>query len=193
MSLNIKELNTVSTFLLPLLVIEPSKIKPRLINAYLYDEDVDKYKEGHISIVHSNYQDLLFKPFEEMLTSNRSFVDSYDISDSQYGVKVFKIDEGCIKDYLAFRSGRYSKYTKVGMAICIKYGLLPNNSVLSYVFNRSEELRRKKEAALGIRLSPESELWSKWSRDKDVLTPEIKKALSKSNLKKPNNNFLNED
>lgn len=193
MSLNIKELNTVSTFLLPTLLIEPSKIKPRLINAYLYDEDVDSYKEDHITLVHSNYQDLLFKPFEELLMNHEDFVDSYDVADGAYGVKVFRIHPKCIHAYKCFVNGEYSRYDNVSKLLCIRFGLLPNNSVLSYVFNRSEELRRKKEAALGIRLSPESELWSKWSRDKDVLTPGIKKALSKSSLKKPNNNFLNED
>lgn len=191
MSLNIKELNTVSTFLLPQLALEPSKIKPRIINAYLYDEEVDKYKEGHISLVHSNYQDAFFKPFEEMLMKQEDFVDSYDIADSAYGVKVYKIHPKTMPAYECFVEGKYSKFDMIARLSCFKFGLLSNNSVLSYVFTKSEELKKKKEAALGIRLSPDSELWSKWSKEKDVLTPEIKEALRKQKLK-PNNNFLNE-
>lgn len=192
MSLSIKELNAVSTFLLPTLKISVPVLKPRLLNAYLYDKDVDVYKQDHITVVHVNYQDRRFKEFENTLMEHPQFVDSYDIADSFYSAKVYKISDFHKQTYQHFLEGKYSKFNLLGRSAGLgAYSVLDNPQVLAHVFFKSDELKKVKEQALGITLSEDSELWSKWDETKDVLTSEIKDILSKKKIK-PNNDFLNE-
>ena len=186
------EVNTVTTFLLPLLNIEPIVFKGRIINSYLQDTDVELYKENHIFVVHSNKQDPEFRYFEEILCRHENFVDSYDIVDSFFGVKVFKIPEKFKDEYYYFMRGKYSKYGLAARGMVFKCGLLPDNRILHHVFTKSEELRSLKETSLGISLTSESELWSIWDPQIDVLNSDIKeflKGLCKTKLS-PNLNFL---
>tara|TARA_R110002012_G_scaffold75604_4_gene191023 strand:- start:8574 stop:9167 length:594 start_codon:yes stop_codon:yes gene_type:complete len=197
MSLKYKELNEVSIFVLPFLALEPGILKGRVFNTYLGDDNIDSYKEGHIFLVHSNYQDKHFKLFEEILESNDHFVNSYDIVDSFFGVKVYKIPDDFREAYESFLKSKYSEYCKGSRGMCYRYNLLPESRILHHVFNKSEELRKKKSEYLGINLPENAELWSTWDKKLNYITDDLLQFL-KSTLKKHkkislNKDFLNEN
>lgn len=191
--------NNATIFLLPLLEIRkevfdlavPYKGRTsRLFNAYIMDVDVSKYQRGYITVVHYNHQDVGFKAFENKLMNSDSFVDSYDIGDSLYGVKVFEIPGRSKHSYGAFLRGQYSKYELVDAARCIAANYIGDEDLLTKVFMKDKSLRQQKEDLLGVTLG-DSELWSVYDVDYDILTKEIKDYL-KGNKMSPNINFLNE-
>jgi hypothetical protein len=189
------EFNTVSTFLLPLLRIEKEVFKGRIINSFLYDEDISNYQEEHVFILHSNVQDRNFVIFEKYLEDNENFVDSYDIVKGAFGIKVFKIPDDSLKNYQLFKKGEYSKFDMVGRTLCYRFGLLPENRILHHVFNKTNELKTLKEIDFGITIGPNQELWSIWDKKYDVITPDFKDFLKKITKKKhisPNEKFSNE-
>ena len=184
MSLKYKELNEVSIFVLPFLAIEPGILKGRVLNAYLGDDKVDAYKEGHVFLLHSNYQDRHFKLFEDIVESNDNFVNCYDIVDSFYGVKVYKIPDDFKSAYESFLKSKYSEYCIASRGMCFRYNLLPEPRILHHVFNKSEELRNKKSEYLGVDLPVEAELWSTWDKSLNYITDDLLEFL-RSSLKKP--------
>lgn len=201
MELNlIPRINTATVFLLPLIDLPkgvfsynvPRKGRDtRLFNAYLFDLDVGKYQRDHVTVVHSNYQDVAFKAFETTLKSHKCFVDSYDIANTAYGVKVFKLPKEVLPSYEAFKRGHYSKIYFPEQIRILYYDYLGDKKHLEQVLQKDPELKRKKEKFLGVDLG-DSELWSIYNPDYDILTPEIKSFLTTKHVK-PNNNFLNED
>lgn len=195
MSLKYNDLNACSVFLLPMLEIPKEVFVNRLVNAYLYDEDVMKYKKDHLFVVHSNKQDRHFNVFEKYLEDRDNFVNSYDIVDTYFGVKVFSIDEKYKQAYDAFKQGKYSSFDLISRGSCFKFGVMSDNRVLHHVFTKSDELRRLKEINLGISLPKEQELWSIWNSSYDVITPDLKdylKAKSRASSLTPNEMFSNE-
>jgi len=184
MSLKYKELNEVSIFVLPFLALEPGILKGRVLNAYLGDDNIDAYKEDHVFILHSNYQDKHFKLFESILESNEHFVNSYDIVNSFFGVKVYKIPDDFIAAYKSFLESKYSEYCMASRGMCFRYNLLPESRILHHVFSKSEELRNKKSEYLGIDLPEDAELWSTWDKKLNYITDDLLQFLH-SSLKKP--------
>jgi hypothetical protein len=196
----ITRVNTTTIFLLPLIpldkgvfdVVVPYKGKStRLLNAFLYDEDVPKYKNGYITVIHSNYQDLGFKVFETKLVNNMYFEDSYDISSTYYSAKVFRIPEFCKHSYECFLSGKYSQYNLEDVINTLYFDYLGNKDIVTQVFKKEDSLRAMKEEALGVSLEG-FELWSIYDDKYDVLTRDIKEFLSKKKLQ-PNEKFVNNE
>jgi len=194
----ISRVNTTTVFLLPLIPLDkgifdlliPYKGKStRLLNAYLYDEDVDKYKTNHISVVHRNHQDKGFELFENSLTRSSYFVDSYDIAESQYSVKVFKIPENKLTTYNRFLKGKYSEYYFDDIIDVLHFDYLGNKDFVTQVFRKDPELKARKEQALGVCLDG-LELWSIYDNKYDILTRDIKSFLCSKKLT-PNTEFLN--
>lgn len=192
----ITRVNTATIFLLPLIPLDkgvfnlvvPYKGKSsRLLNAFLYDESVPKYKDGYITVVHSNHQDLAFKTFESSLESNPYFEDSYDISNSFYSAKVFRIPTHCMYSYKRFLSGKYSQYSLEDVINVLYFDYLGNKDVLTQVLTKDPILRKKKEEILDVSLDG-LELWSIYDNKYDVLTRDIKEFLSKKKIQ-PNNQF----
>ena len=191
--------NNATIFLLPLLELRKEVFElaipykgraSRLFNAYMMDIDVPKYQRGYITIVHYNHQDVGFKAFEDKLMNSDGFVDSYDIGDSSYGAKVYEIPGRSKESYGAFLRGQYSKYELVDAARCIASNYIGDDKLLTKVFMKDESLRRQKEELLGVELG-DSELWSVYNADYDILTKEIKEYLKGTKLT-PNTNFVNE-
>tara|TARA_R100001460_G_scaffold2478_2_gene8052 strand:+ start:7004 stop:7537 length:534 start_codon:yes stop_codon:yes gene_type:complete len=175
-----------------MLEIPAEVFKNRLINAYMYDEDVMKYKKDHLFIIHSNKQDNHFNVFEKYLEDRDNFVNSYDIVDTFFGVKVFSINEKYKNAYEAFKQGKYSSFDLISKGSCFKFGVMEDNRVLHHVFKKSDKLRELKEKNLGISLSKEQELWSIWNPRYDIITPDLKdylRAKSKATSLSPNKMF----
>ena len=195
----IHRLNSATIFLLPLIPLDkdifdfvlPYKGKgSRLLNAYIYDVDVPKYQKDHISVVHSNYQDIGFNAFEQVLENNKYYVDSYDIANTQYSVKVFEIPKGSLLSYEAFLRGEYSRFCLHDMASVLHFDYLNQGEYLQKVFSKSDDLRIKKEELLGTSLK-DKELWSIYDPEYDLLHKNLKDRISSSKLN-INENFLNE-
>ena len=195
----IHRINTTTVFLLPLIPLDkgifdfvmPYKGKSsRLLNAYVYDADVQRYQRDHVSVVHSNLQDIGFRAFENILENHSCYVDSYDIANTEYGVKVFKIPDQSLLSYEAFLRGDYSRYYLHDIASVLYFNYLNQGDYLQKVFAKDEELRAKKEELLGTSLK-DNELWSIYDPQYDLLHQDLKDQLS-SKLQ-PNNNFLNEN
>ena len=195
----IHRLNNATIFLLPLIPLDKGIFdynipyhgkSSRLRNAYVYDVDVSKYQKNHISVVHSNTQDIGFQAFENQLENNKYYVDSYDIADTSYSVKVFKIPETASLSYEAFLRGKYSRYSLHDMVNVIYFNYLGQETILEQVFTKDKELRKKKEEILGTSLK-EKELWSIYDPEYDLLHKDLKDKISPNKLT-PNENFLNE-
>lgn len=191
--------NNATIFLLPLLDIRkevfdlavPYKGRAsRLFNAYIMDVDIPKYQRGYVTVVHYNHQDVGFRAFEEKLMTFKNFVDSYDIGQSLYGVKVYEIPDISKASYGAFLRGQYSKYELVDAARCLASNYIGDDDLLTKVFMKDESLKRQKEELLGVELG-DSELWSVYNADYDILTREIKEYLKGTKLT-PNTSFINE-
>ena len=195
----IHRLNNSTIFLLPLIPLDkgifdfvmPYKGRSsRLLNAYIYDIDVPKYHKKHITLVHSNLQDIGFKTFEKILENNKCCVDSYDIANTNYCAKVFKIPETSLISYEAFLRGKYSHFCLHDIASVLYFDYLNQDKYLAKVFSKDEELRAKKEELLGTNLE-DKELWSIYDPEYDLLHKDLKDKLNSSKLQ-PNNAFLNE-
>ena len=140
--------NNVSIFLLPLIPFTQGIFKyhipykglgSRLLNAYLYDADVPKYQKNHISVVHTNVQDIGFRLFEKALENTPGFVDSYDIANTHYSVKVYRIPNDSLLSYEAFLRGEYSRFNLHDMASVLYYDYLGNKDYLTKVFKKDED------------------------------------------------------
>ena len=191
--------NNVSIFLLPLIPFTQGIFKyhipykglgSRLLNAYLYDADVPKYQKNHISVVHTNVQDIGFRLFEKALENTPGFVDSYDIANTHYSVKVYRIPNDSLLSYEAFIRGEYSRFNLHDMASVLYYDYLGNKDYLTKVFKKDEDLRRQKEEVIGHSLE-DCELWSIYDPKYDVLHSDIKHEITPGKLT-PNENFLDE-
>ena len=194
----IHRINNATIFLLPLIPLDkgifdfvlPYKGKSsRLLNAYVYDVDVPKYQRNHVSVVHSNYQDIGFDAFERVLESSDYCVDSYDIANTEYGTKVFRIPNNSLLSYEAFLRGEYSRFCLHDIVSVLHFDYLNQGEYLHKVFSKDEELRIKKEEVLGTSLQ-DKELWSIYDPEYDLLHKDLKDKLTSSKLK-PNNAFLN--
>lgn len=178
-------LNTTTKFLFPLLEIPKLTFSvvddTRYINSYLRDSSIDKHATGHLYVAHSNKQDLGFNEFEDKLINHELFVDGYDICNEQVGIKVFRMPDKYLDDYIAFVVGKYSEYSKEA-----KEKVLSNNFAIKTmahkkyiegVFGRSEELRNRLEDIAGQPLPEGAEVHSIFNESKNVLTEELKKTL----------------
>tara|TARA_R100001369_G_C3294483_1_gene164535 strand:+ start:317 stop:922 length:606 start_codon:yes stop_codon:yes gene_type:complete len=195
----IHRLNNATIFLLPLIPLDkgifdfvmPYKGKSsRLLNAYIYDIDVPKYHKKHVTLVHSNLQDIGFKTFEKILENHKCCVDSYDIANTEYNVKVFKIPDNSLLSYEAFLRGKYSQFCLHDIANVLHFDYLNQGKYLHKVFSKDKELRFKKEELLGTNLEGK-ELWSIYDPEYDLLHGNLKDKLSSRKIQS-NQAFLNE-
>jgi hypothetical protein len=140
--------NLATTFLLPLLGMSPKIISAstpkgqrRIINCYLYDDSLEAYKKDHLLVLHSNYQDAKFNEWENLLIGQEHCIDSYDILDTNFSVKVFNMTP--YEDYYTFLEGKYSQFSDWGQGRVIN---APINSTASNVaqsiITKSEALKK---------------------------------------------------
>tara|TARA_R110000751_G_scaffold2859_1_gene14945 strand:- start:145 stop:738 length:594 start_codon:yes stop_codon:yes gene_type:complete len=192
----IHRINNATIFLLPLIPFDKGIFDynvpyhgkgSRLLNAYVYDVDIPKYQKNHVSVVHSNFQDIGFKVFEKYLENSKYYADSYDICNTQYGVKIFKVPSSSLLAYEAFLRGEYSRYPLHDMASVLYYNYIGQQKYLEQVFQKDDELRKKKEETLDINLEGK-ELWSIYDPEYDLLHKDLKDKISNNKLK-PNKNL----
>ena len=108
-----------------------------------------------------------------------NFVNSYDISDTFYGVKVLKFPSKFKREYELFLQGKYSEFSNTAKALITKYHI--NNSQLKFAahaVNKHEALRRFWENELQSSINSSQEYWSAPVEEKEVLTAVIKNAMT---------------
>ena len=136
--------NLATRFLLPLLgmpkdVIRATvKSKRRIINCYLYDDSIERYNENCLFIVHSNYQDLAFKQWDDKLIGQEHCIDAYDLYEGQIGVKIFNMEP--YEDYFTFLEGKYSQYSDWGKNRVTEFGV-DSGLVAKQIIEKSESLK----------------------------------------------------
>jgi hypothetical protein len=186
-------------FLLPLLGINKALFKTgphainynRLVNVYLNDTMVTGYKFAHLFVIHHNFQDVGFQIFEDTLTSNENYIDEYDICNGELSVKIFKIPEEFEVDYIHFTNGDYSKFSEKAVNKILTNNIDINDpnkrKVYKGIFEKALFLKNYQEKKYEIEIG-DSEVWSKYTLEKNVITPELRKALCKGKIT-PDNSF----
>jgi hypothetical protein len=171
---------TISTiFMLPTLKIPKEKlVENGYINSYEYDEGQD--------VPYPNSLYLLFKPTD--LHAFRAFLDEeYErttniIEDYDYGkgfvVVVYKLDNKFANDFKLIRTGKYSKTSKSFQALypktvrILKEGIYKDEVSLQYrIFNKTQDLIEFWIEKIGVKLSPDQEVWETYDTEREVLTP----------------------
>lgn len=182
-----------SLFLFPFLEIQHSLfgcfhrvndkwVRSRYVNTYLRDTQVD-WGENTIGVVHANFFDKDQKSFEDTLESLVGFTGRYDIVDGHYTVNVFRIPEALEEDYVSFLDGKYSKYTKPAIEMCLEYrppDLKDGYTYLNNIFTKAPEQRQKIEAKIGQPLLDHEEVFGIWNPDVEILDYDIREKLRKS-------------
>lgn len=159
-------------------------ITSRYINTYLWDTNV-KTADYTLLIVHSNINNKEFQAFEDTLESLPNYVDSYDILNTAYSVKVFSLNKNYYSEYDNFICGKYSKFSLDAKTLCLSKS--PKNhaftSYLPKIFNKSEDLRLEQEAKIEAKLPQNAEVWSIPDLIKETLNFESQKPLQNGSNK----------
>jgi hypothetical protein len=137
--------NLATRFLLPLLgmpkevIRDTVKSKRRIINCFLFDENVEAYKENHLFVVHKNFQDVNFNSWDAKLIGQEHCVDAYDILDGQIGIKVFTMEP--YEDYFKFLQGKYSQYSDWGKNRVTEFGV-DSGLIAKQIIEKSDSLKK---------------------------------------------------
>jgi hypothetical protein len=181
------DLNLSASFVLPLVDISRKALitNYRLHNTYLYDEQISAYRSGYVFLVHKNIQDKGFEEFEDTLINNDNFIDSYDIAETRFGVKIYKIPEEYSECLAILLAGGYSRVAQKTKDKLLQ-NCVTNVKFVRQILYKSPELRLKIEQKLSSPGSPaflnNQEVWQKINLEKEGLTEERKRALLKSKL-----------
>lgn len=166
-----------SIFMVPTLKINREELKDNgFLNAYI--------KDGGKDVQYKNSIYLLFNPknldkFKVFLDSEyertKSIIDDYDYSGG-FVVIVYELDQKFKKDFDLVMKGAYSKTSKkfqelFPKIVKVKKGSLHKDEIsLQYrVFNKTEDLVKYWEEALGVEFDDSMEVWQGWIEDKETL------------------------
>lgn len=148
-------------------------ISTRFLNSYLGHEDMN-IPENCICVVYCNFMDKDQVGFQDTLESLDGFQFSYSIVDSYFGVSVFQIPDHHLEAYNLFLNGKYSQYPELSKTACLAF--LPKKSelkslynLLLNIFNKDEYTKTKLEEKLGVKLSEDSEIFSIYNLEKELI------------------------
>jgi hypothetical protein len=145
--------NLCTLFLLPLLGIPKEVIRSkngrerRIVNCFMYDEDIEAYRENHLFVVHTNWQDKQFLDWENKLFGQEHCIEGYDILDTKIGIKVFNMEP--YDDYYKFLEGKYSQYSSWGKNRIIEHGIA-SNIIPKMVVEKSSTLKKQLSEKYGV-------------------------------------------
>lgn len=179
-----------SVFMVPTLEIPKGQLLEKgFINAYS--------KDSHREVQYDDCIYLLFNPkdlddFREFLESEyertKSVIDDYDYEDG-YVVVVYKLNSKFQRDFDLVRSGKYSKtslaFQKLfPQTVKVKVGKYYKEEMsLQYrVFNKTEDLIKFWEDALGVEFDEDQEIWHGYDEDSETLNLEIVKEKIKEDV-----------
>lgn len=172
---------TITTiFIVPTLSIGRERLADNgFVNGYI--------KDGHKEIQYDNSVYLLFKPenldkfkvfLDEEYERTKQIIDDYDY-DGGYVVVVYQLNERLKKDIDLVKQGKYSqtsiKFQEIFPKIIKikKDGFNRDEISLQYrVFNKSEDLVKYWEDALGVDFDENQEVWHAFIEEKEILSLE---------------------
>lgn len=185
-----------ATFLFPLLDIKKSVFScdvkdvfkrplfsSRFLNAFLYDEDVDKYQENHVFLLTRNYRDVDFDSFYTTMKAFPNYVDDYEKGD--FLIFIFKIPDATIIDFHLLLKGKYSEISNESKNLI--YGNHYYNgesSTLPLIMTKSNALKQSWEKTLShlpnsIVDLGNQEVWSIIIKEEEKLCVDKYKSLVK--------------
>lgn len=158
----------------PLLGVDPKMFKcdikvpglgyigSRYVNTYLWNVNA-KTPDYTLSVVHRNINDTRFQAFEDTLESLANFVESYDILDTNYGVKVFELPSLFRREYDLFLDGSYSRFSRDAKEIVLQEAPLSSvfSTKINDIFTKNPNLKAYQEGRMGVTITPDMELWSR--------------------------------
>jgi hypothetical protein len=192
-----------STFLFPLLCIpkglfycnvknsfDKVLMTTRFLNAYLLDSDLnnEEYNNGpYVYIVIKPYQDADFDAFYNTILSYENYVDEYEKLD--YIVMIFRIPNNFIEDYDKILNGKYSEISKEARALIMGNCFFSSKpKFIPMILSKSIALKKSWEERLTF-IGPDiyspadlgdQEVWGIITKDKEALTIEKLKEMTKS-------------
>lgn len=198
-----RKFTKTATFLFPLLNIPKSlfdcnikdtwgrlKYSTRFINAYLLDESINRYQEGHVFILILNYQDKDFDVFYSTITAFPNYVDHYE--KNEYLVLIFSIPQENFEDFSLLLQGAYSKISSDAKKLILSNNFYHGKPfTLPLILNKADVLKESWEDRLSLVNehinSPanlyDQEVWPILDLDKECLTDEALKVIDKKSIK----------
>jgi len=150
--------NLTTNFALPLLGWMRPVYEPYLIDAYIRHDEVEHFTTGHIFVLLRWADTERYKKLNNILSAHTSNVSEYEPDNNgEYMMHVFKVSKGMLKDYNLFLEGKYSHMSARAKEL-IKASA-KSGGVTSQILDRDPRLREVQEQKMGIRLSPDNEVW----------------------------------
>lgn len=180
---------TTTLFLLRPLGLSPSDVdKYGFISAYSRDANQDHQYENCVYLLFKPSDMDLFMDFLERERELRNVVEDYDY-EGGYVVIVYMLPSKFYKDYELIRQGLYSKTSKAFQEVFPKVIKIVKNgkhrdeiSIQYRVFNRTQDLIDFWESKLGVRFSPDQEVWEGFHLEKETLNIDKIKSNVESTL-----------
>jgi hypothetical protein len=157
----------------------------RFINAYLIDENLNKYpkEEGYIKVLVNNYQDIGFQAFYDTLCSFSAYVEDYTIYDNL--IFIFKVSDRYMEDFnlLTQVGAGYSQISKDAQKLILANHFFTGTSAtIPLILHKSFVLKESWEERLNADIG-DQEVWGMIVDDKETLTREYLKEISVSKTK----------
>jgi hypothetical protein len=154
-----RKYNLTTGFALPLLGWQKSMYQPYLINAYIYHEEVDKYREGHLFVLLKWSVDEEFKQVCDTLSESKLCVSEYSPDkDNNLVMFIMRIPKALLIDYELFLDGKYSLLSKRAQEL-IRENTKPGGKI-ARIMNKDVYYKKDIESKIGADLSLEQEAYA---------------------------------
>lgn len=137
----------------------------KLVNTYLHDKQREDFTTDTLLLLFRPENWAEFETFLEKQEQHKNFIEEYDY-DKGYVVLAYKIPLSLKKDFIKFKQGRYSEFSKASkqeFKRLIPSGIFGGRAVKSLqweVFDREQDLKEQLEDDLDVQLPIDSEVWS---------------------------------
>jgi hypothetical protein len=159
-------------FLPPMLNIDPILLQTHLLlNAYLYDENVEDGKEDGLIFLHYEYQDLegSFGRLENNMKLVSEFKGIYD-PDRYTTMFYFDVPYNRMKEYKLFLQSKYSQVSDEYKQRILKFHNFGTKSEVYGVLYKTKERRKVLEETLDVYISEDAEVASLLNIEKETYT-----------------------
>jgi len=166
-----------SIFIVPTLQIDRLKLNVNgFINAYIKDKNNELDYEDCVFLLFKPESLERFKDFlEDEYERTKAIVEDYDY-EGGFVVVVYRLDKKFEKDFNLVKQGKYSKTSEEFQSLFPKKlkiisisGKKEETSLQYKVFNKSDDVKEFWEEKLGVRFSPQQEIWEGFEEEKEIL------------------------
>jgi len=154
-----REHNLTTGFALPLLGWRKSMYMPYLVDAYIYHQEVERFREGHVFVLlkwsDTEDFDLVCKALSESKLCASEYVPDKDGSLVMF---IMKVPNSLMPDYELFLEGKYSKMSEKAQEL-IREDAKPGGKVIR-ILNRDSHYKEDIESRVGTILPFDVEVHS---------------------------------